>query len=121
MAEQHDQHRDYRSGPFTSFNMEWYNKLRASKPNWKKVSEQRVHPNRGIPVHVKAGQIFRSIIPDGSNIIDGWFFEAGIQDTAGEQYDPVITVALEGFICRKNSRLWSNLEKGGSLRLILKT
>ena len=70
MAEQHDQHRDYRSGKYTGFNKEWYDKLRASKPNWKKVSEARVHPNRGIPVHVKAGQVFRSIIPDGSNIID---------------------------------------------------
>jgi uncharacterized protein YcgI (DUF1989 family) len=108
-TEEHDQHRDYRSGKYTGFNMEWYDKLRASKPNWKKVSEQRVHPNRGIPVHVKAGQVMRSIIPDGSNIIDVWFFEEGIKNTAGEQYDPVITAGLEGFICRKNSRLWSNL------------
>ena len=75
MAEEHDQHRDYRSGPFTGFNNEWYDKLRASKPNWKKVSEARVHPNRGIPVHVRAGQVFRSILPEGSNIIDVWFFE----------------------------------------------
>ena len=105
MAEQHDQHRDYRSGPFTGFNNEWYDKLRASRPNWEKVSEHRVHNNRGIPIHLKAGQVMRSILPEGSNIIDVWVFEEGIKDTAGVQYDPVITAGLEGCICRKNSRL----------------
>lgn len=109
MAEQHDQHRDYRSGPFTGFNNEWYDKLRASKPTWTRVSEHRVHPNRGIPIHLKAGQVMRSILPEGSNIIDVWVFEEGIKDTSGMQYDPVVTAGLEGFICRKNSRLWSNL------------
>ena len=41
MAEQHDQLRDYRSGKYTSFNMEWYDELRSSKPNWSKVSNRR--------------------------------------------------------------------------------
>ncbi|MFW2368449.1 MAG: hypothetical protein ACN4GW_18690, partial [Desulforhopalus sp.] len=77
MTEQHDQHRDFRSGKFNGFNNEWYDKLRATKPNWKKISEQRVHPNRGIPIHLKAGQVMRSIVVEKSNIIDVWFFEEG--------------------------------------------
>lgn len=104
-----DQHASYRSGKFTGFNMEWYDKLRESKPNWTKVSEQRVNQNRGIPVRVKAGQVIKFIQPEGPNIIDVWFLGADIKDTAGEQYDPVLTAGLEGFICHKNSRLWSNL------------
>mgnify|MGYP001824814182 FL=1 len=108
-AEQYDQHVEYRQNKFTQFNMDWYDSLRASKSNWTKVSEQRIHQNRGYPVHVKAGQVFKSILPEGSNIIDVWFFGEGIKNPAGEQYDPVLTAALEGFICRKNSRLWSNL------------
>ena len=109
MAEGHDQHRDFRSGKYNGFNKEWYDNLRGTKSNWTKVAEHRVHPNRGIPIHLKAGQVMRSITTDGSNIIDVWFFEEGIKDLAGIQYDPVITAGLEGFICRKNSRLWSNL------------
>ena len=108
-TEEYDQHVEYRQNKFTEFNMDWYDNLRASKSNWTKVSEQRIHQNRGYPVHVKAGHVFKSILPEGSNIIDVWFFGEGIKDTAGEQYDPVLTAALEGFICRKNSRLWSNL------------
>ena len=102
-------HAAYREGKFTGFNMEWYDRLRASKPNWKKVSEQRVHQNRGTPVHVKAGQVVKFVQPEGPNIIDVWFFGADIKDTTGERYDPVMTAGLEGFICRKNSRLWSKL------------
>ena len=108
-TEEFDQHRDFRAGKQIGFNMDWYDTLRASKPNWSKVSEQRVHQNRGIPVRVKAGQVIKFIQPEGPNIIDVWFFGADIKDTAGEQYDPVLTAGLEGFICRKNSRLWSNL------------
>ena len=37
-TEEHDQHRDFRSGTYNGFNMEWYDKLRATKPNWKKES-----------------------------------------------------------------------------------
>ena len=50
MAKEFDQHRDFRAGKHNGFNMEWYDELRATKPNWTKVSEQRVHQNRGIPV-----------------------------------------------------------------------
>ena len=104
-----DQHVEFRKGKHIRFNKEWYDKLRASKSNWKKVSTQRAHQNRGIAVHVKAGQVFRAIQPEGPNIIDVWFFAEGIKDTAGEKYDPVYTAGLEGFICHKNSRLWSTV------------
>lgn len=110
MSEQEfDQHVEYRKGKYTGFDMEWYDKLRASKQNWTKVSETRVHPNRGVPFRVKAGQVFKYIQPEGPNIVDVWLFAADIKDTAGEQYDPVLTAGLEGFIMRKNTRLWSNL------------
>ena len=106
---EYDQHASYRSGKFTGFDMEWYDKLREGKSSWTKDSEYRAYQNRGIPVHVKAGQVVKFLQPEGPNILDVWFFGADIKDTAGEQYDPIFTAGLEGFICRKNSRLWSNL------------
>jgi hypothetical protein len=105
----YDPHADYQSGEKTAFNMEWYDKLRASKANWKKVETKRVNPNRGIPVRVKAGQSIKFIQPDGPNIIDVWWLGADIKDPSGEHYDFVYTGGLEGFICWPNSRLWSAL------------
>ena len=109
MAEEYDQHVEYRQNKFMRFNKEWYDDLRASKPNWTKVSAQRIHENRGYPVHVKAGQVFKAILPSESNIIDVWFFSEGIKKPSDEQYDLLFTAGLEGFILRKNSRMWSNL------------
>lgn len=104
-----DQHVEYRSNKFTGFNMEWYDNLRASKPNWTKVKEQRVHRNRGTHLFVDAGQVIKFINPEGPNIIDVRWFSADIKDPSGEKYDPVYTAGLEGFICRPNSRLWSTV------------
>jgi uncharacterized protein YcgI (DUF1989 family) len=104
-----DQHVNYRSGKHTGFNKEWYDNLRASKASWTKVSEKRIHQNRGIFIKVKAGQAIKFIQPEGPNIIDVWFFGADIKDPSGEKYDPVYTAVFEGFILRKNSRLWSTV------------
>ena len=112
MSEHHggyDPHVGYASGEKTSFNMEWYDKLRASKPNWKKVSTQRVEAGRGIAVHAKAGQVIKFIQPEGPNIIDVWWLNENIKDASGERYEVVYTAGLEGFILRKNSRLWSTV------------
>jgi hypothetical protein len=105
----YDPQADYQKGGKTAFNMEWYDNLRASKSNWKKVEEKRVHPNRGIPLRVKAGQSIKFIQPDGPNIIDVWWLGADIKDPSGEHYDCVYTAGLEGFVCWPNSRLWSAL------------
>ena len=107
--EEFDQHASYRSGKFTGFNMEWYDNLRKGKSDWTKDAEHRAHQNRGITIDLKAGQAVKFLQPEGPNIVDVWFFGAGIKDPTGEKYDPVFTAGLEGFICRKNSRLWSNL------------
>ncbi len=106
---QYDPHADFQKGGKIDFNMEWYDNLRASKPNWKKVEEKRVNEGRGIYLRVKAGQVIKSIQPEGPNIIDVWFLADDIKDTSGEHYDPVYTAGLEGWICWKNSRLWSSL------------
>ena len=51
-----DPHRGYQEGKNTRFNREWYDALRASKGGWKMLRTERVHPNRGIPLYVDAGQ-----------------------------------------------------------------
>ncbi len=104
-----DQHNNYRSGKHTGFNEEWYDNLRSTRESWTKVSEQRIHENRGIYLRVKAGQTMKFIQPEGPNIIDVWFFGADIKDTSGEKYDTPYTAVFEGFILRKNSRIWSTV------------
>ena len=104
-----DPHRGYQEGPNTRFNMEWYDALRASKNDWAHIKTERVHPNRGIPVRVDAGQVVKFVQPDGPNIIDVWWLGADLKDTAGEKYDPIYTAGLEGLICWRNSRLWSTV------------
>jgi uncharacterized protein YcgI (DUF1989 family) len=104
-----DPHAGFQQGENIRFNVGWYDDLRASKPNWTKVSSTRVHPNRGVAVYADAGQVIKFIQPDGPNIIDVWWFAKDIKDTSGEKYDPVYTTGLEGLICWKNSRIWSTV------------
>jgi len=104
-----DPHVGFQKGKNTRFNLEWYDKLRASKPNWNKVSTQRVETGRGVAVHAKAGQVIKFIQPEGPNIIDVWFLAANIKDASGEHYEVVYTAGLEGFLPQKNSRLWSTV------------
>jgi len=68
----------YASGKQVQFNMEWYGKLRASKPSWKFNRKYTVEPNNGHAIYIDAGQVFRFVQVDGPNICDVHFFGAKI-------------------------------------------
>ena len=98
----------YAEGEQIKFDMEWYDKLRASRPNWKFVKKATVEPNNGQAIYVKKGQTIKFVQTSGSNVCDVHFFGADIKDTTGEHYNIMYTAGIEGFVLKENARIWSS-------------
>ena len=109
MAGEYDPIKAATSGGPMSLNIDWYEALLATKSNWKLVSTQYIKPHTGIAVDVPAGHTLRITQAEGPQINDINFFGADIEDAGGERYDLGYTMAIEGLLLRKFSRMWSGL------------
>ena len=92
-----------------AFNFEWYDKLRASRDSWKLVEKKVIKPHSGISIKLNAGQTIKLIQNEGPQILDISFLAQNIKDASGESYNTTYTAGLEGFILKKNSRIWSSV------------
>ena len=99
----------YATGKQVQFNMDWYDKLRASKPSWKFKEKYTVEPNNGHAIYIDKGQVFKFVQVEGPNICDVHFFGADIKDASGEHYETTYSSVFEGLILKKNSRIWSTV------------
>jgi uncharacterized protein YcgI (DUF1989 family) len=84
----------------------FYDRVRAAKPNYVLVQQFVIPPYSGRGMIVRCGQTFRVIEETGPQIADVAFWNA---NDPGESFAAMRTWLVEGWIIRKNTRLWSEL------------
>ena len=95
------------SGGPMSLDLAWYERLLATKPDWRLISTQYIKPSTGIAIDVPAGHTIRITQAEGPQINDINFFGADITDAAGERYDLGYTMAIEGMLLRvEEDAMW---------------
>ena len=108
MSEQpYDLQAAYQNNRFFEFNMEFYDNVRAEKPNWKEAQRKLQPNNRGCFMYLKGGQVLRVNQPEGPIMTDLWLYNANAKDCYDERFDLHVTNIIDGFLLPKNSRIWT--------------
>lgn len=92
--------------PRYQINRPFYDRIRNGKADRGLVDRLVIPPNNGKGFIVRAGQTFRVIQEEGSQIADVAFWNA---DNPAEHFGGARTWLLEGWIVRPYSRMWSEL------------
>ncbi|MSO94082.1 MAG: urea carboxylase-associated family protein [Rhodospirillales bacterium] len=84
----------------------FYDRVRAAKPSYTMAESFVIPPYSGRGFIAKKGQTFRVVEETGPQIADVAIWNA---DDVREQFSAMRTWLLDGWIIRKNSRMWSEL------------
>ena len=85
---------------------EFYDRVRAARPSYRLVDRTVIPPFSGAGMVVKRGHAFRVVDVDGPQVADVAFWSA---DDPREAFRQPRTFAIEGWMVRPYTRLWSDV------------